>query len=321
MSYSDTNSFNLSKKDKNLIIDYYATSKSRKQIQEELSDLLNVSERTVRAYAKSIGINQIYTNVSNDKVMVYDIETSRVKADLWWTGKQYVDYHKLRNEPKIISISWKWVGEDEVYALTWDKNHCDKRMLEKFLKEFNKASMVIGQNNDRFDNKWIKTRAAKHGLFVNRFTKSFDIYKHAKKHFRLPSYSMDYMSNYFGLTPKQKHDGIIMWEKCEYGTKEEQKEYLGKMVDYNKGDIVTTEELYLTLRPYFATVTNKAVASGLPKWACPVSGSKNVKLLDTLFTEMGTVQRVLYCEDSKHQYKVSNKVFMDYLGRNNSWNE
>lgn len=320
MSYSETNSFKLSKKDKDLIISYYSSDKPRKQIQEELSDILNVSERTVRAYAKSIGINQIYSNVSNDRVMVYDIETSRVEASLWWTGKQYVGYQKLRNEPKIISISWKWVGEDEVYALTWDKNHCDKRMVEKFLKEYNKASMVIGQNNDRFDNKWIKTRAAKFGLHVNRFTKSFDIYKHAKKHFRLPSYSMAYMSKYFGLTLKQEHEGIIMWEMCEYGTKKEQKEYLDKMVSYNKGDIITTEELYLTLRPYFATVTNKAVASGLPKWACPVSGSRNVKLLNTVFTEMGTVQRILYCEDSKHQYKVNNKVFMDFLGRNNSWN-
>jgi hypothetical protein len=89
------------------------------------------------------------------------------------------------------------------------------------------------------------------------------------------------------------------------------------MVRYNKGDIVTTEELYLTLRPYFSTPTNKAVSSGLPKWACPVSGSRNVKLLNTLFTEMGTVQRVLYCKDSDHQYKVSNKTFMDFLMRRN----
>ena len=88
------------------------------------------------------------------------------------------------------------------------------------------------------------------------------------------------------------------------------------MVDYNKGDIVTTEELYLTLKPYFANVTNKAVASGLEKWACPVSGSTNVKLLKTIFTEMGTVQRVLYCEESKHQYKVNNKTYMDFLQRN-----
>lgn len=305
----------LSKKDKQYIIDLYASSKAKKDIQRELSEYFNISERAVRKYAKQLGLNVNYENVPNDKVLVYDIETSRVKADLWWTGKQFVNHKQLRSEPTIISISWKWCGEDEVHSLTWDKNHCDEKMLKKFLKEYNSASLVIGQNNNSFDNKWINTRAAKHGLHVDRFVKSFDIYRMAKRYFRLPSYSMDYMAKYFGLTPKQTHEGMLMWEMIEYGSKSEKKEYLQKMVNYNVGDIVTTEELYLTLKPYFGSVTNKAVQMGLPKWACPVSGSKNVKLLKTIFTEMGTVQRILYCEESKHQYKVNNKIYMDFLER------
>lgn len=306
---------NLSKKDKQYIIDLYSSDKPRKDIQIELSEYFNVAERTIRKYAKHLGLNNVKSNVSNDKVLVYDIETSRVKADVWNSGKQYINHTQLRTHTTIISIAWKWVGQDEVYSLTWDKNHCDKKMLKEFLKSYNTASMVVGQNNNSFDNKLINTRAAYHKMHVDRFVKSFDIYRMAKRYFRLPSYSMAYMAKYFGLTLKQSHEGIWMWEMIEYGTKEEQKEYLQKMVDYNKGDIITTEELYLTLKPYFASVTNKAVASGLDKWVCPVSGSTNVKLLKTIFTEMGTVQRILYCEDSKHQYKVNNKTYMDFLQR------
>ena len=81
-------------------------------------------------------------------------------------------------------------------------------MLEIFLKEYNKASMIIGQNNNSFDNKLINTRAAKHRLFVDRYVKSFDIYRMAKRYFRLPSFSMAYMAQYFGLTLKQSHEGI-----------------------------------------------------------------------------------------------------------------
>jgi uncharacterized protein YprB with RNaseH-like and TPR domain len=300
----------------NILIDAYSSDKSRAKVQEELSDLFDVSVRTIRRIAKDLGISQIAANISNDKIMVYDIETSRIKADVWNSGKQYVNHTQLRSHTKIISIAWKWVGKDEVYSLTWDKNHCDKKMLEKFLKEYNKASMVVGQNNNSFDNKLINTRAAYYRFHVDRYVKSFDIYRMAKRYFRLASYSMAYMAKYFGLTLKQSHEGIWMWEMIEYGTPKEQKEYLQKMVDYNKGDIVTTEELYLTLKPYFGSVTNKAVASGLPKWCCPVSGSREVKLLKTIFTEMGTVQRILYCEESKHQYKVNNKVYMDFLQRN-----
>ena len=305
----------LSKQDKQHIIDLHASSKSKKEVQEELSDYFNVSERQIRNYAKDLGLNVDYKNIPLDKIMVYDIETSLMEANVFWTGKTYINHKQLRNEAKIISISWKWIGEDEVHHLTWDKNHSDEKMMKKFLKEYNKASMVVGQNNNSFDNKWINTRAAKHGLFVDRYVKSFDIYRMAKRYFRLPSYSMAYMSKYFGLTLKQSHEGMLMWEMVQYGTKEQQKEYLQKMVDYNIGDIVTTEELYLTLRPYFGSVTNAAVKSGLPKWACPVSGSTKVKHLKTIFTEMGTIQRVLYCEKSDHQYKVSNRTYMDFLER------
>ena len=315
MSNQITKTEQLSKKDKQYIIDLYASSKSRKEVQEELSDYFNVSERQIRTYARQLNIGVTYENVPNDKVLVYDIETSRVEVTAWWTGKQYINHKQLRTEPKIISISWKWIGEDEVHSLTWDKNHCDKKMLSKFLKEYNKASMVIGQNNNSFDNKWINTRAAKHSLFVDRFVKSFDIYRMAKRYFRLPSYSMEYMAKYFGLTPKKSHEGIIMWEMIEYGTKEEKKEYLQKMVEYNVGDIVTTEELYLTLRTYFGSVTNKAVRNGKSRWCCPVSSSSNVKLLKTVITEAGTIQRILYCPDSEHQYKVSNKVYQEFLER------
>jgi len=254
----------LSKQDKQHIIDLHASSKSKKEVQEELSDYFNVSERQIRNYAKDLGLNVDYKNIPLDKIMVYDIETSLMEANVFWTGKTYINHKQLRNEAKIISISWKWIGEDEVHHLTWDKNHSDEKMMKKFLKEYNKASMVVGQNNNSFDNKWINTRAAKHGLFVDRYVKSFDIYRMAKRYFRLPSYSMAYMSKYFGLKLKQSHEGMLMWEMVQYGTKEQQKEYLQKMVDYNIGDIVTTEELYLTLRPYFGSVTNAAVKSGLP---------------------------------------------------------
>ena len=252
------------------------------------------------------------------RVMVYDIETSQVRADVWWTGKQYIRHSQLVDGPegqtRIISIAWKYVGEDKVYDLTWDDG-CDKEMMQEFMAYYNRCDMVIGQNNNSFDNKLVATRAAKHGLFVNRFVKSFDIYRKAKTMFRLPSFSMAYMAKFFGLTLKQSHEGITMWQKIQYGTDAEKKEYLQKMVDYNVGDIVTTEELYMKMRPYFSTVTHIGVAQDKPKWSCPVTGSENVELYNTLITEAGTVQRVLYCVDSKHQYRVSNKVYREFLER------
>jgi len=252
------------------------------------------------------------------KVMVYDIETSLVKASLWGTGKTYIRHDQLDDGPegetRIISISWKYIGEDEVYALTWDDG-CDKKMMQEFMAYYNRCEMVIGQNNNSFDNKIVKARAAKHRLFINRFVKSFDIYRKAKSVFKLQSYSMKYMAVYFGLTPKLGHEGIRMWKMIQWGTDEQKAEYLAKMVEYNIGDIVTTEELYMTLRPYLGTITHLGVSNGKPRWSCPISGSEDVELYNTIYTEAGTVQRILWCPKSNHQFKVSNLVYRQYLER------
>lgn len=297
------------------LIDLYSSSLTRAEVQKMLSIEWGVCDKTIRNYAKSLGLGTTKAHTKNDRVLVYDIETSRVTAKLWSTGKQYVSHGSLKSETTIISIAWKWIGEDKVHHVVWDKNHDDKALLQKFLPEFNKAAIVCGQNSKSFDNKIVASRAAKHRLFINNFITNVDIYRLAKSVFRLPSYSMAYMAKYFGLTLKQSHEGIYMWDMIEDGTPKEQKEYLKKMVDYNVGDIVTTEELYMTLRPYFKHATHLGVKDGLPKWHCPNSGSSNVTLYDTKWTAAGTVQRILYCEESDTQFKVSNKVYMDFLQR------
>tara|TARA_R110000851_G_scaffold40951_1_gene102981 strand:- start:1212 stop:2159 length:948 start_codon:yes stop_codon:yes gene_type:complete len=252
------------------------------------------------------------------KVMVYDIETSLVRADVWGTGKMYLRHDQLvpgpEGETRIISIAWKYVGEDEVYDLRWDDG-CDKEMMREFMAYYNRCDMVIGQNNNSFDNKLVAVRAAKHGLFLNRFVKSFDIYRKVKSVFKLQSYSMKYMAEYFGLTLKQSHEGIRMWKMIQYGTPEQKAEYLQKMVDYNIGDIVTTEELYMKLRPYMGTITHLGVSGGKPRWHCPVSGSDDVEWYNTIYTEAGTVQRILFCRESKHLFKVSNAIYREFLER------
>ena len=113
----------LTAKQQQRLIDLYSSSKSKKEVQELLSIEFEVTTRTVRTLAKELGLNPTYTNTKNDRVMVYDIETSRIQVKTWWTGKQYINHSQLKSEPTIISIAWKWIGEDKVYYLTWDENH------------------------------------------------------------------------------------------------------------------------------------------------------------------------------------------------------
>lgn len=303
----------LTQEDKDLILMKYGGSQTREEVQTELSIHFDVAERTIRNWANKLEIGVMAKNLTNpSKILIYDIETSRIPALVWWTGKQYIGHHQLTGEAKIISIAWKWLGDDKVSDLSWDDGD-DESMMKRFLKEYNKADMVIGQNNDRFDNRWINARAMKHGLDVNVFVRSFDIMKETKRLFRLPSYSMDYITKFLGAENKMKHEGMIMWDKIQFGTPAEKKEYLKKMILYNRQDIVATEDMYLTLRKYMGHKVHFGVLQGGSKHSCPNCGGSNIKLQKATVTPAGTVQRIMKCNDDETVFKFANKQYMNFL--------
>jgi DNA polymerase elongation subunit (family B) len=306
---------NLTEKDYEFIREQYSEFSSKEDAQTYLADHYDVLPRTIRGWANKLELNIMDKNVVNTaKVMIYDIETSRVKAKVFWTGKQYIGHTQLMDEPKIISISWKFIGDNEVKSLTWDKFKNDKAMLAEFLKEYNKADMVIGINNDNFDNRWINARSAKYGLEVNTMVRSFDVQKEMKRLFRIPSYSMKYAAWYFNLTEqKLEHEGIIMWDMIEEGTKEQQQEYLIKMVEYNVQDILTTEALYVYLRKYLGHKMHFGVFNGKEKYTCPACGGEHISLLQTQVTPAGTIQRVMRCKDDGTQFRLTNKLYLQFI--------
>lgn len=313
---------NLTLDDKHLIVKMYDPKYkegnrvlTRSEVQDTLSDYFDVSKRTIRNWANKMGLGVMAHNIVDPaKILIYDIETSRVEAKLFWTGKTYINYKQIRGEPTIISVSWRWLGEETVHHLKWDvKNHSDEELMEKFLNVYNKADMVVGYNNKNFDDRWINARAMKYNLFVNVYVKSFDIIKQSKRLFRLLSYSMDYLAKFMGVTLKQSHEGIVMWDMIEDGTIEQQIEYLDKMVTYNVGDIVTTEEIFLKLRKYMGHVINVSTHEGGEKYGCPHCGGTNVELFKVTTTAAGTMQYIMKCKDDGVQYKISHREYSKYL--------
>lgn len=308
----------LSQSDKDLIIRAYEVCDkedgSRADLQDELSDRFDVSTRTIRDWANTLEVGLMTKNITNpSKILVYDIETCQIPAKVWWAGKQYINYKQLLGETKIITVAWKWLGDDSVSHLAWDKNHSDEKLMEEFLKVYNKADMVIGYNNDSFDNRLVNTRAMKYGLEVNTFVRSFDIMKESKRLFRLPSYALAYLCQFLGVTLKQSHEGIHMWNMIEDGTPDEQAEYLQKMVDYNVGDIVSTEEAYMKVRKYMGHKLHFGVLNGDERFTCPSTGSNNVRLYKRTATPAGTVQIIMEDIDTGVKYKITNKQYMSFL--------
>lgn len=303
------------KKYKDTIITLSKEGKSSADIAEILRDIDDSIPRSADRIIRKLVNKFIPKSLPSDiKLLVYDIETSQAEFKQWWTGKRFVSHDRMTKEPEILSIAWKWIGKETVFTDHWDmKTHSDKGLMERFLEEYNKADMVIGQNNDRFDNRWINARALKHGLYVNTHVRSFDIMKQNKRLFRLPSYSMAFMTKFLGITLKQSHEGIHMWDMIEDGTPKEQKEYMDKMLKYNVGDIISTEEMYYKIRPYVGHMMHVGALEGKGKYSCPSCGGTNIELVRTTSTPAGTLQRIMKCNDDNVEFRISNSLYLKNL--------
>lgn len=248
------------------------------------------------------------------KVLTYDIETSFVLARVWGTGKQYVGHDAIQDETQIITVAYKWLGDNKVHYLEWSrKKKSDKKLMKAFLEEYNQADMVIGWNNNSFDNKIVNSRAMKYGLEVNTRVKSFDIMRQVKSVFRLPSYSMAYVSKYLGLGGKLQHNGIKMWEDIAWGSKKDYKQSMAMMIKYNVQDVALTEEIFYKLRPYLKSVTHMGVLTGKSKMTCPHCGGDHGKLYRTQVTAGGAIQRIMKCKKDGVKYQVSNTEYLKSL--------
>ena len=307
----------LSKSDIDYIQSKYKTSSSRKEAQSSLAKEFNVTKRTIRRWAKELEIGKPKERVDNPaKILIYDIETPRLRAELWWSGKQFVNGNDVIDEPKILSISWKWYGDDTIHAAHWDLDTQDDRMMmEEFMEHYNEADIIVGINNNRFDNRWVNLRAMKHNIPINTFARSVDIQMQCKRLFRMPSYSLKYSCEFFDVPYKKlEHEGIVMWRKIQYGTPEERMEYMRKMIEYNVGDILATEALFMRLLPVLNLQSHLGVVYGNEPYSCPLCGeTENINLFRSTVTAAGTVQHIMQCGSDNHRYKISNRNYLNWL--------
>lgn len=245
------------------------------------------------------------------KRLFFDIETSPMIVYSWRTGyKINLPTDNIIQDWKIICISYKWEHEDKVKNLVWDKNQCDKKMLEKFISIANKADEIIAHNGDRFDIKKIRTRCIYHRIPMFPNYRTLDTLKKAKSGFSFNSNRLDYIARFLGVGAKVEHEGFDMWVKCVKGDKEA----LKLMVEYCDGDIIVLEDVYLTLQNYIKHNTHNGVLNGGMKHSCPNCGSEeNPELQKNNVTPSGTIKRLMECGSCSYTYEISNSAYRNFL--------
>jgi len=214
------------------------------------------------------------------RILFYDIETTPLRAWVWRMGEQVVRHSQLDPQYSmydIICITYCWNDGGPVKSLDWGYLQQDSsKMIEQFDALVKQADVTLGKNSDRFDVKHINTQRLLHGLTPmpdwSMYTE--DLEKQIRRHFALPSNSLDYLSNLLGeggKNPMQFQDWIDIVEQHPKRGRAAFK----KMIEYGIKDTADTRALWDKVAPYITPKWNMNVDSEGEK-LCKHCGSSRI---------------------------------------------
>lgn len=250
------------------------------------------------------------------KVLIYDIETSPNIGWFWKSGfKQQIGTNQIIKERAIICVSYRWKGEETVYSLTWDKNQCDKFLIQQFIQVLNEADLICAHNGDNFDIKWLRTRALIHGLHKTMLPnyKQFDTLKVAKSKLYLNSNRLDYISKILGFEGKIQTTPDL-WNKVVILN---DREALKEMVKYCDEDVRQLEKVYNELQYLDNPKYHVGVQNGETKQTSPITGTYNIEHVKTVTTNSGTKKHIMKDLDTDRLFEMSNTNYLKFLEINN----
>ena len=283
--------------------------KNSPYITPEILNQKNLREATVFAPSTSTQLLQPI----KPKRLFYDIETSYNIVKSWRIGFNInLNMEDIIQERAIITIAYKWEGEENVTVLSWDKG-CDKKIIEDFVKVMSEADELVGHNVDRYDTKFIMARALKHNISVLPKYQSTDTLKLAKKHFMLNSNKLDYIAQYLGIGHKTKHRGLEMWDDIILRN---DSKALEEMIEYNVQDVFLTEQVYHKLMEYSLPKVNHASKQTGDKHTCPQCGSDHAELHKTYISGTGTKTRLMNCLNCSTNFTINNTNYTKFYEGN-----
>ncbi|MGV8130730.1 MAG: ribonuclease H-like domain-containing protein [Candidatus Pacearchaeota archaeon] len=212
------------------------------------------------------------------KVLILDIETAPLLANIWGIWNQNISTDNIRSDWFMLTWSAKWLFQNKIYSARVTpkeaKSNNDKRIVQSLLNLLNEADIVVTHNGDRFDLPRINTRAIINKLQPPLPYISIDTLKSAKRHFDFTSNKLDYINKVLGL-PQKSETNMELWRNCFNGDEGA----LKKMERYNMNDVKIHEQTYLTMRPFIRPHPNIGLHIIDEHERCPSCGGK--ELIDT----------------------------------------
>lgn len=233
------------------------------------------------------------------KIIIYDIETSPIVSYTWNLFPKYLSHDNIIQDWYIICGAWKELGSKKVEAVAIKKPGDDYEVVKKLRDVLSEADIIVHHNGDSFDIKKINARLIYHGLKPLPKIHTVDTKKEAKKIAAFSSNRLDYLSKTL-IGEGKIHVEFDLWVDVVKGDKKA----LKKMVEYNKVDVIRTEQIYDVLKPYMKNHPHTGVMGGNERNAsCRCCGSTNVKKNGIRTTAAGVRKQEIQCKNC-HSYSL-----------------
>lgn len=220
------------------------------------------------------------------RVLVYDIET-RPLVSLHWQayGDQSFSPEQVLDPGGVLCWAARWLGESRIrYAGDHHDGH--EAMIGQLWELLDRADVVIGYNQVRFDDKRVNREFLLAGLPLPSPSSPVDLLRAVKFRFGFPINKLQHVATELGIGSKVAHTGWGMWKACVLDP--DGAPYLGPvpvgggdlrqwnlMRRYCKHDVALTTDVYDRLRPYIKNHPHVGLYGG-PLDACPNCGSTDL---------------------------------------------
>lgn len=228
-------------------------------------------------------------------ILTIDIESAPIEAYVWGLWDQNVGLDFIKTEWSILSYAAKWLGEKKIYygdtsGRGAGKVRDDKKLVGEIRDLLDGADIVVAQNGKRFDVRKINARLIEHGYGPPAPFRVVDTLIVAKKHFAFTSQKLAWTSKHLTDAPKSEHKkfpGFELWVEC---LKDNPKAW-AEMKKYNIQDVVSTEKVYLKLRPWIDNHPNVGAYEPSTDPVCPKCGSDKLQRRGTSVLQQGRYPR------------------------------
>lgn len=259
------------------------------------------------------------------RILILDIETAPNVAYVWSFFKTNVGANQVVDNGYMLSYAAKWLDSDKIFYEDLTTSKKEKGLLKKLKPLLDEADIVVAHNGAKFDLPTIAGRFMMHGIEPASPFKIVDTCITARKQFRFPSNSLQYLSNVLDLAIKKgghkKYPGFELW----LGVLRDEKEAWEEMKEYNILDILTLQELYIKMLPFIKNHPNVMifdedveVLDEAPAPVCGRCGSEHVQRRGFDHTNAGVFHR-FQCKDCGGWGRTPYALNKNREGRQKRW--